>query len=888
VIASLLLLAVVPLAAEVSAPGRTIATVRIEADDAVARKVSAYVSLRAGERLSAQSVRETVELIFATGAFADVIVETEEAETGLSVLIRPVPAPKMTGLRVTGSALLSARALQRIAKLNDGEILWPSRVRKAAAAMEDFLRQRGYIEATVTGSVATSASGSHAVFDLRAGPRFLVSHTVLQGAGETEHIVTDVPRPRSGTPYRRVRAEAAAEEMRKRLARAGRFEAQVDLREALDREHAQIALTYDVRPGPAIRVAFEGGELPARLRREIETLLRDGALRADAVDDAIDRIETALRRRGHRDAAVIARREDSGSEQTVRFGTQEGPLTRVSSVRVDGDPAGDLSSILQTRPAAPLEDRVLQEDVRGLTRALEARGYLEAKVEADVADRGGDLPVTFRVSAGPQTLVRRVDIDRPGPLESESAPRELHLRPGVPFRFVDVSRDRGEILGACRNAGFLGCEVVPDIRLSEDRSEADVTFRVSPGVQARVGHIIVAGCERTREEVVRRELLLKEGEPLGLRAFLESQRRLTGLGLFRAVDLTETGEEGREERTVIASVAEARTTSVVYGLGYSERDLLRGSVEVTRRNLSGMDRTLSVFARASFRGSRLYVTFREPYLLGRKQDLFATGFREEDNREGFSFVRYGGLLQTARNFSPRWSLILRQVFQKTFVFDVVGDIEEIDRQYRNYTVSGPSLSLVDDTRDDPFEPHRGRFLSGDVQASTRFLGGESFLKGYFQTSWYRRATSRVVVAWNVRLGLARTFGVGEPLGIPAPERFFAGGDFGPRGFKVDAVGPRVQGSSGVWYPTGGNAMVLGGVEVRVDAARRLSLGVFTDVGNVYPLVSDIDLSDLRYTAGLGLRYRSAFGPLRLDWGYKLNRQVGESPYRFHVTIGHAF
>jgi outer membrane protein insertion porin family len=74
----------------------------------------------------------------------------------------------------------------------------------------------------------------------------------------------------------------------------------------------------------------------------------------------------------------------------------------------------------------------------------------------------------------------------------------------------------------------------------------------------------------------------------------------------------------------------------------------------------------------------------------------------------------------------------------------------------------------------------------------------------------------------------------------------------------------------------------------VDAGHHFSVAAFTDAGNVYLLASEMDLGDLRYTAGLGLRYRSALGPLRVDWGYKLNRRSGESAYRFHFTLGHAF
>jgi len=254
----------------------------------------------------------------------------------------------------------------------------------------------------------------------------------------------------------------------------------------------------------------------------------------------------------------------------------------------------------------------------------------------------------------------------------------------------------------------------------------------------------------------------------------------------------------------------------------------------------------------------------------------------------FDFNRLGGLLQTARNLTDHLSFISRLAFQKTRVYRIEIPIEEVDRQFRNYTVSGPSASMLYDTRDDPLEPRRGQFMGADLQLSLRALGGGSFLKGFLQSASYHRLAGRATLALSVRLGLSRTLGQGEPLLLPFPERFFEGGDYGPRGFAVDAAGPQESGTNGELFPTGGNALVFGGAEMRVDLGRRFALGSFLDSGNVYPLVRDLELGDLRYSAGLGLRYRTPLGPIRVDWGYKLNRRPGEKPWRFHFTIGNAF
>jgi outer membrane protein insertion porin family len=439
-----------------------------------------------------------------------------------------------------------------------------------------------------------------------------------------------------------------------------------------------------------------------------------------------------------------------------------------------------------------------------------------------------------------------------------------------------VARDRNALLTAYRDAGYAQAEVTPEVVLSVDRLQARIVLHVAAGPHVSVDHVVVAGLERTEEEVVRREITFKEGGSLGRQQVIESQRRLGALGLFQRVSVAEVDPETPGRRTVLVSAEEGPLTTIAYGIGYAEGDLLRGSLEVTRRNLFGMDRTLSAFARLSFKGSRFLATFREPYFLGRRQEMFATGFREEAERPFFDFVRYGGLLQTARSLSPGWSLIARYGYQRVHVFNVINP-GEVSREFGNYAVAGPSSSVVNDTRDDPLEPHRGRFLSADVQFSDKWLGGDTFVKGFVQASAFERLTSRVVLALNGRLGLARTIGLEESIFLPRAERFYAGGDYSLRGFSLDSV-----------LPSGGNALVLGSAELRVDAGRYISAALFGDAGNVYPLVSDLTLRDLRYTAGVGLRYKSALGPLRVDWGYKLNRRPGESHYHVHLTIGHAF
>jgi outer membrane protein assembly factor BamA len=854
--------------------GETVAAVRLEAADAA--RLQRYVEIEPGEALTAEAVRKAVERLYATGEFEDVVVWSEASGAGVALVIRPMPAPLLDAIEVHGERVISAAAVRRAARLTNGEPLWPARLDAAAQAAAVALVGEGYLEGRVSAQAVRHGAKTDAVFQITAGPRVRVASAAISGVSEGQALMLrSLLAPKPGAIFRRDEARRAAERMRKRLVENGRWGASVAVREAYDPAGGRMRLVFEVATAAWVRLEFRGDRPPAPLRGRIEALLREGALQPDALEEGGERIEDALREKGHRDARVTHTLEAAPGGSVVVYEVNAGPLALARSVRVlGGEPT--LSLLTKTREALPVQDALIDQDVATLTRALEDAGYAYAHVEAELPEGGGELPVLFHVKAGPRTLVETLTLAAPE-LPGAGAPRELRTRAGRPYRVRDLALDRQALLSAWRNAGHLQADVTPEVSFSEDRSLATVVLMVAPGPRTDVDRIIVKGLERTRESVVRRELTLKEGAPLGLAGLLESQRRLGALGIFERVAITEMEEDAAGSKSLLVEADEAPATTFAYGLGYAEQDRVRGSVEVTRRNVLGMDRTLSAFARASFRANRVLATYREPWLLGKRFELFLTGFREEEDREGFDFIRGGVLLQTAFRLAPTRTLITRYAYKKTHTFNVTVPLSEVDRQFQDATFSGPSATLLEDTRDDPLDPRRGHFLSADVQLSLKAFGGDSFLKSYFQAARYQRLTSRALVALSGRLGVARAFGFADPTGLPLPDRFFAGGDYSLRGFPTDGVDP-----------SGGNGLLLGSVELRLDVSRSVSLAAFSDVGNVYPLVSDMDLGKLRYTAGFGLRYRTAFGPLRADWAVKLDRRPEEPASHLHLTVGHAF
>jgi outer membrane protein insertion porin family len=888
------LLSVVALSGASATPtrdGEYVREVRVEGHEG--DRLSRFVTLVPGRPLDPEAVRRTIELMYATGRFEDIRVRIERipGEDGLGVVIEPVPAPLLVEVRVEGDDVLSPGDVRRVARLRRGEPLWDDRVDRAGRDVALALAQRGYLEAFVEPpEVIVVPGGANVLFRINAGPLVRVGMVSLSGLEKVRGIfLGDLVRPRQGGVYHPDVAEKAAIEMRRRLREADYWQADVDVKEKYLPKAAHVSLTFELDPGPLMEVDIRGTTPPWSLRREVRNLLREGGAGRDVLEAGAERLESHLRAEGHREAIVDSRIEPGeGSRARVVFEASPGPKATVASVEIRGADSSLLDD-LETRTGEPVRDSVLGEDVRTLRRRLEEVGHFDASVEVDVPEGGGLQPVVFFAHPGPRATLVDVIVDGPPlpPSGEDEEPRELSTRPGLPYRVFDVVESREALVSVWRRAGYLEARVEPDIETSEEGDEVRVRFVVKPGPRTIVENVVVAGLRGTREAAVAREIVLRRGEPFSFERVLESQKRLLSLGIFERVTISELDPTRKHRRDVVVRVEEAPRTAVAWGVGYSEQDLLRGSIEVTRRNLGGMGRTASVFVRGSFRGSRLLLNLREPWLLGRPLDSFVTAFWEEEDRSTFDYNRKGGVAQVGQSLDPRTTLIYRYLYQDTNVFNIEVPPEEIDRQFRTYTVSGPAFSVVWDGRDDPLEPRRGTFLASDLNLSLESLGGTNYLKSFFQANDIRRLDPDLALVLSLRLGLAATLGDSPSL-LPLPERFFAGGAYGPRGWPVDEVGPTVISPDGEVFPTGGNALLLGGAELRYDLTRSFQLASFLDMGNVYPEVGDLSLRDMRESVGLGLRYLTPIGPIRLDYGYKLDRRPGESAGRFHLTIGYAF
>jgi outer membrane protein insertion porin family len=406
---------------------------------------------------------------------------------------------------------------------------------------------------------------------------------------------------------------------------------------------------------------------------------------------------------------------------------------------------------------------------------------------------------------------------------------------------------------------------------------------------ALFGKAIVTGNRNTKYEVVRRELKQQENMPFDYTLLSRERQQLYKTGLFTDIDMEALGAY-EDKKDVLIKLREGNAGAVELTLGYAEYELYRGSLDLSYRNVMGMNRQASLKLEVSSLEHRYVLQYYEPWFLNMELP-FRIYILGEDKKE-ISIDSRETRYHLTRNsitagFEKKMSDILRgelfYEFSLVNTYDVKPDVVLSKEDTGTLVISGWRIGLIYDTRDNQFYPKKGTLSGATLKiTSPIFLSETHFVKLTLYGNVYREVAKGFVLAASLRGGLAQGYSGTKEL--PIVERFFLGGRTSVRGYPQDELGPK--GSDGT--PTGGNAFLMENLELRTSLGKNFGLVTFLDGGNVWVKTEDIKLTDFKFTAGLGLRYNTPVGPIRIDYGQKLQREKGESAGELHFSIGHAF
>ncbi len=904
------------------------------------------IDVAPGDIYLPDTVRRSIRQLFALGAFSDVKVEAERVDDEVDVLFRLYPRLEVRSVELRGLGAQLERLEGRLVDetlLDPGDPLDVDALGSAAERIEDVLREEGYLWATVEAEASFQSPSAVVVFHVDPGRQARVG--TIQIRGVAPHIDAHIRREMSvseGSPYSRTELDERIDKLSRSWRELGYYGATVGLEALPDPrpETAKVDLNIDVDLGPRIRIEVEGIDVSDKTVRKLVPLYGETLFTEDLIEESRANLEGYVRERGHRDASVTVERESvaEGRYLFLRFQLEPGPLYEVDAIDIEGlDSVAetDLRALfaMKTRRrfrSAPFQRRIWQQDLEAVQSYLERQGFHRASVtgrEMISGETAKSLTLVAVINEGPRAFIGSIQVEGTSAVDSSTVLKASGLSPGTPFDATGVVEARDHIVAYYFGQGFREVNVQARTRLDEAGARAEVEFRIGEGQRTRVDRVIVSGLSVTRESSVRQLVTVESGDPLSPIEILDTRQKLVGSGLFRSVNVEALPADPVTNRSdILISVEEGPRTTFAYGFGFEEQQLFRAEVELTRRNLFGLNRTVSVFTRVSFRGGRFITTYRQPNSIIRNLPLFVSFYAEEEQRTSFSYNRVGVGLQISKRLSEDQNLFFRYRFDNTEVFDLRDlSIGDLDRRFQPVRIGALSAASVTDQRDDPLNPTSGQFRIVDIEWSGTVLGTEApYVKGLAQQFLYKSLPHGMVVAAGMRLGAAYGSTLDDALdplnsfSVPIVERFFAGGATTLRGFALDQASPlqnvfAIDPGTGEPIiedgeplvvkgdPIGGNVISLINLELRFPIWRNLRGVAFSDNGAVFREMRDFSFNDWRYNVGFGFRYDTPFGPLRVDYGVKLDRRTfrsiqcpdqripcAESLGRWHVSLGHAF
>ncbi len=546
-----------------------------------------------------------------------------------------------------------------------------------------------------------------------------------------------------------------------------------------------------------------------------------------------------------------------------------------------------LSWILQT---GVLKEELLERDSASIENYYTNRGYIDAKVgqpQVDIQDDG--IVLTFQVEEGERYKIGNIGY-KGDLLVDEAKLRELTklnelAKKKEYFDRSIVREDITRVNEAYSDMGYAFAETDIDMQKRGEEKIVDVTYMISKGQKVYVRRVVVEGNDRTRENVIRRELRLSDGDLFSGTKLKRSNERLNKLDYFEKVDVETVPTENPSEVDIRVKVKDKNTGSISAGVGYSTYDSVFFGGSVEERNLFGKGYTAQFQGMFSGITNRFVLSFTNPAVydsnLSAGADAFSTFRRYSDyykETQG-GRIRFAYPLGEYTTLNWDYRLTRDNVYHTNiYASSVIQESKGI------HWTSGVSAGIVRDTTDSRTKPTKGTINEFTVEYAG--LGGDrGFIKPYYAFNYYRPMFWEVVFHVRTQVGALFENGYGD---VPVFERFYLGGINNVRGYETDKISPKDHRTN---ERIGGDFVYFGNIEMIFPIAKQYGvygLGFF-DAGNSLWVKRDGLNIDFIKSVGTGIRWYSPLGLIRVEYGYGLDTiQHNQNHHQIGFTMGQTF
>ena len=704
---------------------------------------------------------------------------------------------------------------------------------------------------------------------------------------------------------------------------------------------------FKVTTGPPVHVKIDGGHVWARTRRKLLPIYQQAGLDPELIQEGRRNLISYFQAKGYFNTQVNSKIETLHTGEQVSYFIVKGPRRKVGDVEIVGNQtlsSKELAGHVKVEKGrfpiisrGKFSEQLVRTSANNLKRVYESEGFSSAQVTPEVSDTSGNVSVKFRVNEGPRDLVESLQLVGNNMVpESALAPQGLKVVEGQPYSTKKVDEDRNQIVAQYLRMGYLNASFRATARATSKGSHRlNVTYTITEGPKVMADSVVTLGRRVTRQSLIDKTVRLPLEQPLREDDLFRAEGRLYALGVFdwaqidpRRQITTQTDED------VLVKVHEARLNELKYGFGFevinrggnipsgtvavpglppvflpssfktSEKTFWgpRGTVQYTRRNFRGLGETIAFSALGARLVQRAAASFASPYFVGTNWSSTFTLSGERNSENPVFTSRLGDFsfqLQRPLNTDATQQLTLTYRVRQTRLANLLipALVPPEDRSVR---LSGPTVTYSRDTRDNPLDATKGIYETAELDVNPTALGSSvSFARLRGQAAYYKDIGKKIIWANSLRIGIEQPFAGSH---VPVSELFFSGGGSSLRGFPLNGAGPQQEipacenpsdpsTCALIRVPTGGRELFIINSEFRIPVPIKKGLGIaaFYDGGNVFQHIGFRDFgSSYTNTIGIGLRYATPVGPVRIDIGHNLNPLSGIKATQIFITLGQAF
>ncbi|MBU0986601.1 MAG: outer membrane protein assembly factor BamA [Proteobacteria bacterium] len=880
---------------------------RRETLEALARNL---IVIHKNDRFSDERLQDSLAALQQVKMFRHIDVKASEKNQWIAILFRLTPYRRIKNIRVHGKYPLFERDVLNAMTLFVGAVFIPEELEKQERSIADLYRAEGYIAPKVAVTAqADPATGNVCVdVNIDTGDFYSVERVEFKGnqaVGDARLRWQMKTRSRAFWPWHSGRF--IEKNLKKDVRNLVDFyrrrkypEIEIDAAINKDPETRRVSVVMTVSEGPLYKIAFEGNNIFANRTLKKDLLLfKEGNPSDLGLKKSINKIKARYRAAGFLQARIkIEENKIITTAQNIRLLRliiDEGHRAIVDSIRISGNTAIDdvtiKKQLLTCRPGflkkGAFVPETLQEDLEAIQALYLKHGFSDTQVNA-VENWNADstkVALNLEIVEGHRIAVDSVSITGLSVVPVDIAASNLMLKAGEPFRKYMLQSDENALSALISEKGYPHVKVKGDAFFNPDRSKVRITYRVDEGPYVVMGSVFWGGNLRTREKILNNEILLKPNDPFSLKQMIESQRNVRNLNSVNSVRFNTAGlREKKNKVNLMVEIEEKKPYYVEAGAGYENQSGFFLHTRTGDHNLFGANTDGWISAELSQIGYRGELGLLEPKLFNTRISatlgLFAEQ-RAEFNQE-FGTRSFGAAL----GFSQKWlkSLTIGVSFRfeqrEQFLKDVRGlpDYSELDP--RTIFVTTPSVRY--DTRDSFIRPKKG-ILSAISADISRGLENtlDNFIRYNVDLRTFFSPFEHVTFAGIGRAGYIAAFNSADA--VPQDQLFYLGGTSNVRGYAENMLDYDVNSD-----PLGGRLAVSGSLEVRFDLGQNFELAGFCDAGRLSQIPDSSGSGGFRFSIGTGIRYITPIGPIGMVYGHKINRREGESPGRFHFSIGYTF